>query len=597
MDLFKMIKKREIKGKLGTQECTPKNLQRRFLLGAMFFVFGIFLVGFISAEIGTSYCCERTLDDQWCQDVDTLDQCDVGGDYTSPQPTACASTSYCSLGTCLDMDEGLCTRNTAKRDCIESEGLWRQESPEDIAQCQLGCCFIGSQASFITGIRCNKMATLYGLNLEFREDIRDEVECILSSRADVMGACVFDEEFTRTCQMKTREECDEMMASSEATEVSFHEDYLCTAPELQTNCEPSSETTCVEGKDEVYFLDTCKNIANIYDEEYLPPRGSNSDYWRTIYSKSESCAFTGIDNCGNCDYYDGHTCSEERGKSTCGDLNCEFEGETYIHGETWCAFSNPTTKTKGVNTVFVDDEGIFSQVEFDVNQYNTPGSRYFRMVCYNGDVTVEPCADFRQEVCMQSKIENERTLAKADVTGRDFYLTSACRINRWQDCVFQNNEGDCENTDRRDCYWFGENNDIMCAPLFTPGLKFWSDDETAEGTDEAPTQPTQEAGTPTEAEQICGLANTQCTANYVGKLWDVFGWNPDTGQYGSRTSGTECFDKQGKLKQVWLDDKREYTKVLGDCGIKTNYIGQEGFGTVAEDNTLSKEDRIKGMGF
>ena len=569
-------------------------MKREIMIG-LFLLVGMFLISFVSSvTIGTRYCCEKTVDGDWCQDVASADQCDDGGEYTAAQPTACASTSYCSLGTCLDMDEGICTRNTAKRSCVDSAGLWRQESPEDIEQCQLGCCFIGNQASFVTGIKCNKMSTLYGLNIDFRQDIQDEVQCILSSRSEAKGACVFDKEFSRTCEMKTREECNELMTSSEVTEVSFHEGYLCTAEELQTNCNPTSETTCVEGKDEVYFLDSCGNLANIYDNSFLPPEGSNSEYWKQIYSKSESCLYGGNDDCGNCDYYEGSTCGEERGVNSCVDLNCEFEGETYLHGETWCAFSNPVSKNKGVNIIKVNNLGEITPKTFEPEKYNLPGSRYFRMVCYNGDVTVEPCADFRQEVCIQSSITNERTEAKSGITDRDYYLTAGCRVNRWQDCVLQNNEDDCENTDRRDCYWLGEDRDLMCAPLFAPGLQFWSDTATSQGTDEVAVQPAEEKAldAPNEAEQICSLVNGQCTANYVGKIWDIV-----QGDYGRRTSGTECFDKEGVLKDDWLKDKRANTEMLGDCGNKNNYIGQEGFGKNIKDHTTSKEERVKGMGF
>jgi len=43
-------------------------------------------------------------------------------------------------------------------------------------------------------------------------------------------------------------------------------------------------------------------------------------------------------------------------------------------------------------------------------------------------VSVEACADYRQEVCLQSDI--------------DGFKTAACRVNMWQDCSAQEEEKD-----------------------------------------------------------------------------------------------------------------------------------------------------------
>ena len=117
-------------------------------------------------------------------------------------------------------------------------------------------------------------------------------------------------------------------------------------------------------------------------------------------------------------------------------MSCEYDGEEYEHGETWCA------SQQGTND-------------------NLPGSRYFRMVCYNGDVSVEPCADFRQETCIESDIEG--------------FSTAACRVNKWRDCVAQTNKKDCENKDRRDCKWVDG-----CVPDAAPGFDFWNSGGDAE---------------------------------------------------------------------------------------------------------------------
>ena len=104
----------------------------------------------------------------------------------------------------------------------------------------------------------------------------------------------------------------------------FHKDYLCSADELATNCGPTTETMCIEGRDEVYFKDTCGNRGNIYDSNKVYSK--NSAYWQKIVNKEESCnnkpkkGNAGSKSCGNCDYFRGSICKE--GKANYGDYAC-----------------------------------------------------------------------------------------------------------------------------------------------------------------------------------------------------------------------------------------------------------------------------------
>ena len=89
----------------------------------------------------------------------------------------------------------------------------------------------------------------------------------------------------------------------------FHAGILCSAEELATNCSPSKKTTLIDGKDEVYFVDTCGNPANIYDASKI----NDKSYWRTVVKKADSCGFgnangnAGSATCGNCNYFEGST--------------------------------------------------------------------------------------------------------------------------------------------------------------------------------------------------------------------------------------------------------------------------------------------------
>jgi len=494
----------------------------------VFSLTGIFSVG------ENTYCAERTTSGAWCQNV-PLEE--VNPDFRSA-PTSCEATSYCKLGTCVNSQEGTCLENTPQKVCEEPEdeisgGVWFDKPSDEIPQCSLGCCVLGDQAAFVTQTRCKQLSSTYGLTTTYRTDIQSEVACISTAISEVKGACVFEKDFERTCEFTTRSNCQEIGITSLNAE--FHEDFLCSAEELATNCGPSEKTTLVDGKDEVYFIDTCRNLANIYDSSKI----NDKNYWRNIFDKSESCGFgnsnAGSATCGNCDYFLGSTGSEYTrtidpvaprfGDNICRDLSCEYQGDDYSHGETWCSSSS------GENN-------------------NLPGERYFRLVCYNGDVTKEPCSDFRQEICIEDQIEG--------------FSTAACRVNKWQDCTSQGNEKDCGNTDRRDCSWIpgdrfdGEKstedeNQGSCVPNNPPGFNFWEAE--------------------TDAESLCLLANKNCVVKFEKNLFGD--WKP--------VENAEC------LEDEWAEKQNNVCLALGDCGVTANFIGKKGFHDIDDLVTKSNE--------
>ncbi len=497
------------------------------------FLAAIFIYNILIANaVEVSYCCEKTVDGAWCQNA-PMDKCD--SDYRKV-PASCEATSYCKLGTCVDSQEGICMENTPQKVCEDPNGdgdksdggVWIEGTSDEIPQCQLGCCVMGDQAAFVTQTRCKRLSAIYGLEINFKTNVGSEIECIATATSQEKGACVFEREFERTCKFTTRKECQEMEKTLGAGSTEFYEGVLCSAEELGTNCGPSEKTTCVEGRDEVYFVDTCGNIANIYDARKI----RDKSYWSRIVSKEESCGFNDPEGnknsatCGNCDYFLGSTCKAyERGKDRvkpnygnfiCRSLDCKYEGKKYRHGETFCIKSEGADK-------------------------NLPGSRYFRGVCYNGEITIEPCADYRQEICIEDEVNG--------------FKTAACRVNKWQDCIAQQSKKDCENKDKRDCVWIGEGvsrkaygalgevsvsggvspgQKIKCVPEFTPGLGFWD--------------------TESDAAAICSAASTQCEVVY------------EKGLLGGKKvkKNKEC------LGSGWENKMQNICSAIGDCtGYKT----------------------------
>tara|TARA_Y100000310_G_scaffold213829_1_gene214835 strand:+ start:9854 stop:11392 length:1539 start_codon:yes stop_codon:yes gene_type:complete len=492
-------------------------INKKFLFG-MILLFGIFSFSLVFAVGENTYCAERTISGAWCQDV-PLEEVDQN--YRSV-PTSCEATSYCKLGTCADSQEGTCMENTPQKVCEEPQdgiggGVWFDSEVDEIPQCQLGCCLIGNQAAFVTQTRCKQLSSVYGLETNYRTDIQSEVACISTATSEVKGACVFEKDFERTCRLTTRGECSLTQSSGNST--GFHEDFLCSAEQLATNCGPSEKTILVEGKDEVYFVDTCGNLANIYDAN----RQNDKTYWEKIVGKIESCGFgdsnAGSATCGNCDYFLGSTGKEygrgddpvspKFGNYICRDLSCEYQGENYNHGETWCAVSSE------------DEE-------------NLPGSRYFRQVCYNGEVSTEACSDFRQEVCIQDELNG--------------FKTAACRVNKWQDCISQTNSRDCTNTDRRDCQWLGE----KCVPKFAPGFDFWQEGD---------------------AESLCLVGNNECIVKFESGIFD---------------DEPECVENCECLGDGWAQEQNNLCIALGDCGAIQNYLGYQGYHSISELVTISE---------
>jgi hypothetical protein len=463
-----------------------------FLIGIM-----IFLIGGIYSE--QLYCCEKTKVNNdgtggvWCEMAEE-DECDIS--FSSPAATSCESTSYCRLGCCYNTKDGSCSLNTPKKVCDEKGGVWNQDSTCNIQQCQKGCCIQGSNAFIDTITGCKYSSSNLGISLNFNQQITNEIECRLQVTSENKGACVYEENSQKTCKFTTQKECLELRkqetgettaeasksffqrifgsGDKEATQttersVEFYESKLCTNEELETNCLKTKKTTC--SNDRVYFTDSCGNIGNIYDSS----KYEDVSYWTRVYNLDESCGYEdgskNSDSCGNCEYLLGSICGLKRtgdttpriGDYLCRSLDCSYQGQTYSHGESWCA-----TKTYG-------NKGT---------EQNLPGSEYFVLKCNNGEVTSESCGSYREKICEEEEVVKGFSVAK-------------CIANNWKDCYEQTSEKDCENTDKRDCKWTESkwlNQFAQCVPKNAPGFDFWED-----GTD---------------AESICARGTIKCKVTY-----------------------------------------------------------------------------------
>ncbi len=550
------------------------------------FIFGLILVLFVSFVFGASasseasVCCEKTTKGAWCVNGDRS----ICDENFNVAPTSCETTSYCRLGTCYESEEGICMENTPNRVCLDNGGTWDKRDIAEVSQCQLGCCIIADQAAFVSLVRCKRLSGLFGVENDYRTDITNEVECIAEANAQETGACVYEKDFERTCDFVTRKECgasDKIQTVengniSLSSDKTFYAGFLCSAEELSTSCVRQIKTSCYDGS--VYWMDSCGNRENIYSSD-LDKSWNNGK----VLDADKICpANDGSNmNCGNCDYMLGTRCAEFDGfvgGPNKGDYYCrknlckDRSGNERVNGEAWCARD-------------VDDGN--GGVDLSGDGKDAVGSRYYREICIDGEVKIEPCADFRNEIC----IEDEINLGNGKVFG-----TSSCRVNRWQDCLAQESQSECLDSDKRDCIWLpavmgmmfgvqdvgnsggfsnpsankkkafknptvsgmvsapltgnsilgGDSNEKsdtvtnrpsgVCVPNFPPGLKFW------------------ESGS---ASQICGQANAKCVVVY------------EKGLLGKEkcVKGCEC------LEAGWATDANNVCSALGDCGGYVNYVG------------------------
>lgn len=170
--------------------------------------------------------------------------------------------------------------------------------------------------------------------------------------------------------------------------------------------------------------------------------------------------------------------TEEQNEETlCNGGECRNCG-TYRHAESWCGYDAQTGEGKDV-----------------------VGSRHVLYSCINGEMIVDSCRDYREEICVQGE---------ALINGRTG-TTAVCRPNRWQDCSQCTTASCCENTEERDCYWNAALEPLQeesssdataqtqCIPYVPPGFKFWD----------------------YNGIEVCSRANAQktCSGLFCGQEW------------------------------------------------------------------------------
>jgi len=459
-------------------------------------------------------CCAETKDGQTCQNI-APDKCKTD---SQKSPNECKDTSFCGYGCCVSEDTGLCDIDSSKLTCENADGVWSDNLVCNIKECELGCCILGNQGIFTTEKNCEVESEDLGKDIDFRNDVKSQVECIYLTEKDDEGACVLEPESIvetkKGCVFTTREDC----VTKTGGESNFYKNTYCSDPELNTSCESHSSINCAENKagdyESVYWFDSCGNKEEV----------------------KEACGLDFETNCGQ--YRPGIDEESDEGDYVCRDMGCDVDvqGEKrhYENGESWCEY-----------------EGVIGDGK------DVVGSRHVRHICYLGEEKIEPCSDFRNQVCVGTKTElGNRTFSEA-----------VCRVNHWRECYQYNSEkeGGAEQkgmaekcAENPDCKIQGVHIDKfnfdMCVPNYPPGFDIKSDDSSKNGIDE------------------CSIASQKCTVIYV-----------------KRFSGWKCEVNCNCEKAIFTQQMNDLCINLGDCGGYVNYAGD-----YTDDGYTSGAGRISG---
>lgn len=457
-------------------------------------------------------CCEETIDGSLCALSDES-SCKPGALFAIN--ALCLESSFCQKGCCYDEDAGIYDRNVLESLCTRD---WISDPNCEVPGANRGCCVLGDLVKYETLGQCRIDTENLGISggevLDWRNEL-NEAQCLELSYSSDRGACVLE---GRTCMVTTGKICLGLKGN-------FNPDFLCTSQALETDCKKTTQTTCLDGHDEVYFVDSCGNAANIYDSSKV----NNPEYWEKIISKEDSCnadSKTGnaeSKSCGNCNRFEGGICASanldnfnpDYGQNYCGDVSCIYKGDVYENGASWCVYDGAVG-----------------------NGDDVVGSRHWRYVCNQGDINVEPCADYRNEICVQSNTEEY---------GRVVFSNSQCIVNNWRSCLGLNSEEDglekCQNTlnCRIDRVEIGNKFSFdVCTPKYPGGFDLTDERFLA------------------TSESACGIATRTCQVIYKPKFF----------------GGCKVKYNEGCLSEKFTQEMNDLCRGIADCGGEANINGE-----------------------
>ncbi len=305
--------------------------------------FSVYLINPVSAE--EKSCCEKTKSGESCLYTDAS-KCDLNVRSANTHAT-CDQTSYCQVGCCQDKFQGTCYKSTTLAKCNAMNGVFSPDASCSNLDCKKGCCVALGSCSYVNEKGCdNIFKDLNGVTKDFR-DVASEAACSGICRGQDQGCC---KSADNTCVFASRDSCS----------AEFNNGKYCSDIS-SCSCSKHYNKGCYD--DDVYWFDSCGNRE---------------------------------DKVEDCDYSSGTKCGKDvDGNYVCKGIDCEltYKDDKNVHdpnmgsfrknGESWCVY------------------------ESGVGDYlDRPGTRHFKHMCVNGEELVEPCRDFREEICVQGKVND-----------------------------------------------------------------------------------------------------------------------------------------------------------------------------------------------
>ncbi len=571
---------------------------KNFFKGGFNFLVGFLTIkqiGIVSAQVSSNVqlqCCRQLTSGATCQDIASTDSSACA---QAPYSTTCDNTNECKTGTCV-INNGISCIVSPQFTCQQNTGnaKWVDNTPANVPECKRGCCVVGSNAVFETGAMCDAASG------HFLASVNSEAACILVSRNLLQGACVTK---GGGCKFTTGVDCNTRRGS-------FFAGILCTNPDLKqqlgVTCKSTHETMIIDGKDKVYWKDSCGNPGNIYDASKTDEADSN--YWNivsaptcNVQNSDGSINQGALKSCGNCNQYLGTLGATKEdakvnptyGNFACKDLSCKVEvdlnhngntndpGEKYTknNGETWCMYDGSIGNVDGISS-------------------DPVGSEHWLGKCENGDLKIEH-SNYRDKVCQQQTTKDPNSAVT---------FTSASLVTNQAPACFsynpmQNKDGDNIQSAINQC-----NANSQCT-VRTIDVDKQGDKPTFTFSVCVPKYPTGFDST-TAAQSYCAAASATCTVVYrknvkaiadestPGKVFGGIGLNilsiitgkdiVDTVRGKKDTNDEWDVVINGNCREQDFAQKMNNLCVsLGDCGSYVNYVGK---GTDNAAITVTKGD-------
>ncbi|MBS3168325.1 hypothetical protein J4216_04325 [Candidatus Woesearchaeota archaeon] len=525
-----------------------------FLIISLSFIISISNANLIYAQEEVPYCCQREKNTgRACVDTNDISQCEQGKGFQGRcEDLAMCKPVCCDLNSKSYFESGGqgCYKNVGAQVCADAGGNPIDDPQCNVAQCGKGCCIIGGQSTLTTEEGCFSLTNELAPDpeIDFREDITNELECLDIPRQDAKGCCVVKAEKRfeeNSCKLQTFAECNSLNGN-------FYEGVDCVDLDNQAinsckQCESNNyKTGCASDLgDRVYYYDKCDNpILNL------------------------------IPNNGDCKYSEGQVCKEKGDNSgaECRSLNCDasslfdnpfvdenfdgnfendngrdarFNGRNYrLNGESWCEYDADAGPTRDL-----------------------PGTRHYVHYCYEGKEYVDECEDYRDEFCLQFD-GLEVDVAKC--------IENKAASNP---CAKFEDKESCENPDLSTCIWVPATSegkeavvkdlkkayDKRCKELqannqtCAPEPDYSQIENSDSGTCLPSVPPGFRFGDP-KAVSACSLANPK---ESFKTYWSNVGWGADW----------DCDAGCKAYTQEFAYDQNTLCRAQGDCGADYNLAG------------------------